>query len=680
MQRHKVLSSQFGLTSGIRQESSDFIALPSHDRIGRLFKRKGRLWIFAEPAAPSGGASAAAKLVTETVESEYYQSPAPNVTGALEDAIRTANRLLYDYNSGAPAHKQAFLGLTCVVVQGKQAYVAQVQPARAILVHQGTPRTFPEAPIREDVDLTPLGLEPEVEVEFGMSVFAPSDTISVLSRGLAAALGSVEDEYTFSYQDHKGAVEELYHLAARHNLMDEHALVIESPPKKSVESVGKVFRALGREWLGNAATSARDGARGLVGRLFMPSSDAAEESGTAPSRAALFLRRGREGASAASRAWRVPRRSGRGRGLKIALSLVGVLLLLVLAGGLGYRTYQSYQREAKLNALIRAAEQQRAEAHGKPAQSALQHLQTAKEYLADARKLDPKRARISTTLQRINADWATVNKVESMNGLRPLRPLPGYRPGTASKLLVLGGKAYVLSEPPGRVTEYDLKGGGHRVISPGRSSRIEGLSWRIGGLILLDRSGRLFDYDLKSGRWSSVKLGGKRNWSQVASFDTYGTTAYVAIRHNNGVYVYDTQAPTKSKVWRSKIRHTTLDPASISANGDLWVINRADGSLWLFVNGNVSRRLWVEAEPPIHDAFGLVALDSNRYLYMLDATRQRVLQVTKTGQLKAQLTLPSRLGSQRIDAIYPDEKAGKLYVVAGRTLYSMPLRGGKPRG
>ncbi|MDQ3855267.1 MAG: hypothetical protein M3281_02580, partial [Chloroflexota bacterium] len=80
MQRQKTANSQFGLTSGIRQATSDFIAVPRQDRSLRMAARKGRLWMLTDPASPSGGAAAAAKLVMEAVEDEYYQSSAPSIT------------------------------------------------------------------------------------------------------------------------------------------------------------------------------------------------------------------------------------------------------------------------------------------------------------------------------------------------------------------------------------------------------------------------------------------------------------------------------------------------------------------------------------------------------------------------------------------------------------------------
>ncbi len=672
MGRHKTAASQLGITSGIRQDRSDFIFEPRQERSGRGSQRRGKLWILTEPAAATGGAGAAAKLVMETVEEEYYRSPAPSITTALEDAVRAANRLLHDYNSGAPLHKQAYLGLSCAVISGKDVYLAQVQPARAIVVHKGVPRALPDGMPKREEELTPLGLDAEVSIEMSRSPFTSGDSITLLSSGLSQMITRAEDEYGLSYKDHSGAVEHLYHAAARNNLLDEHAVVIEEQVRVRRDYGGRGMQALGREWLQNARSKAPGTLKGATQRLSLPSFAAAKgEAGERrlnfildPKRIKSSLFSGAAGGAGATSRFR------------IGSTIIGVLLLVALAGGLGWRAYAGYQRNAQLASLLAAAEAQRQEARGKPTEAAIQHLQSAREYLADARRIEPTHAKIRSELRLLDADWEVVHKVVKIGNVTALTKLGGYKKGSASQLVVAQNKALILNRATGSVRFFDIKRKRGAVLEPDGGAKFVGISWRSGGALMLDAKGRLWDYDYAGDAWSNVKLKGAHQWSKVIAFDVYGDRAYVALKDRSEVLEYDLQNPSRARVLKSPVKREPLQPAGLGADGGLWVIGARDDSLWKLVNGKVSRRLWIDAQPPVEQAHGLSVLDTNKNLYLLDKNDNRVLQVAPNGQLRAQFqfsTAPLRL--RAIDAVYADEKAGALWVVSGDTLYSAKLPG-----
>ncbi len=675
MQREKFSSSQIGLTSGIRRGESDFITTPGTEKLGRNANRRGKLWILTEPASASGGASSAAKLVMETIEDEYYHGPAPTITTALEEAVSAANRLLHEYNAGAPTHKQAFLGVSCVAIHGSDVYVAQVQPARVIVVHQGAPTTFPNGAVRTEAELTPLGLDGQIEVELYRSPFAAGDTVTLLSDRLARIVGRAEDEYGLSYQEHTGAVEYLAHLAARENLLDAHALVIEQPARRKSGASQSSLKAMGREWARDARARAGSSIQSLAALVHRdkrrpigdsgPTSFIATQAKGVQDR--LRLPRGLSGAQ--------PSR------LQAIASVVGVALLVVLALGLGTRAYQGYRERSALDSLLAAAEQERQQARGKPTENALQHLRSAKEYIADAQKIDPAHARVRTELRQLASDYATVNRVVYLEKVERLTQLGTARQARASKVIVVGPRVVVLEQTAGRVYQYDTRRNRRDALSPKPGTRFVGLSWRDGGLLLLDATGKLHDYDMQAKTWRSVTLAGKLDGRRVVSFDTFGTRAFIAARGADGVSVYNTLTGARIKVLKSPIKGQPLAATSVSADGNLWLLNGRDESIWKFANDKVSRRLWVDAQPPIRDGAGLVVTETNQYVYMLDEQRDRVLQVTAAGQLQAQIYLPRTFkGGKRIDAVYADESAGKLYLVIGGGVYAAPLPKAVPVG
>ncbi|MDQ3328430.1 MAG: hypothetical protein M3506_07910, partial [Chloroflexota bacterium] len=148
-----------------------------------------------------------------------------------------------------------------------------------------------------------------------------------------------------------------------------------------------------------------------------------------------------------------------------------------------------------------------------------------------------------------------------------------------------------------------------------------------------------------------------------------------------GVTVYNTLTGARIKVLKSRIKGQPLTASSVSADGNLWLLNGRDESIWKFTNDKVSRRLWVDAQPPIQDATGVVVTETNQYIYLLDKRRDRVLQVTAAGQLQAQIYLPRKFkGGSRIVSMYADEGSGKLYLVIGGSVYAAPLPASVPVG
>jgi len=675
MQRDRFSSSQIGLTSGIRRGESDFITAPGTEKLGRNANRRGKLWILTEPASASGGAGSAAKLVMEAIEDEYYHGAAPTITTALEEAVVAANRLLHEYNSGAPTHKQAFLGVSCVAIHGNDVYVAQVQPARVIVVHQGAPSTFPNGAMRTEAELTPLGLDGQIEVELSRSPFAAGDTVTLLSDGLAKIVGRAEDEYGLSYQEHSGAAEYLAHLAARENLLDAHALVVEQPARRRSASSQGSLEALGRDWAREALDRVERPFQTLAALVHRGKERPANDK---ESRSFITAQ-----ANGVRERLRLPKgvAGARPSRLQAIASVVGVALLVLLALGLGTRAYQGYRERSTLDSLLSAAEQERQQARGKPTENALQHLRSAKEFIADAQKIDPAHARVRTELRQLASDYATVNRVIHLKKLDRLTQLGTARGARAAKVIVVGPKVLVLERTAGKVYQYDTRRNRREALSPKPGIRFVGLSWRDGGLMLLDATGKLHDYDLKAKTWRTVTLAGKLDGRRVVSFDTFGPRAFVAVKGADGVAVYNTLTGARIKVLKSRIKGHSLSASSVSADGNLWLLNGLDESIWKFTNDKVSRRLWVDAQPQIRDGAGIVVTETNQYIYLLDKRRDRVLQVTAAGQLQAQIYLPRKFkGGSRIDAMYADESSGKLYLVIGGGVYDAPLPAAVPVG
>jgi protein phosphatase len=91
---------------------------------------KGQLFIIADGMGGHAGGREASRLAVETVQQTYAQSRSPNVTDALAEAFRAANRAIYEFSLHNPMFHG--MGTTCValVMKGNAAYCAHIGDSR----------------------------------------------------------------------------------------------------------------------------------------------------------------------------------------------------------------------------------------------------------------------------------------------------------------------------------------------------------------------------------------------------------------------------------------------------------------------------------------------------------------------------------------------------------------------
>mgnify|MGYP001156633897 FL=1 len=664
MSKIQVNTAQIGIISGIRQDQTDFALEGGRDRPSRILRSRGKLWILTQPACPSVGATTAAKLVMETVEESYYTSNSPTITGALEEAINQANRLMYEYNSGAPIHKQAYLGISCIVLHDQEVYIAQVQPAAILVIHGGEVSFFPpDGPLPEE-ELTPLGLEQRAEVELHRSGFRQGDTMVALSTDLASALyESAKEE--FLYDDYEAIIDKLFALSIERSILDGHALVVEfpdSPNKRPISSNIPSWQSIST-WVQNKLK--------IDGHLVHKGSKDKHTLNTDDQGWPIPLVRIKSSNGFWTSAGRILNHRFQSRALIArTASIIGIVLIFALAMALGARAFEGFQRANKVENLLSRAQKEISAAHNTSLQEAVRHLQNAQSLVADAEKIDPSSTKIAVVRAAIQSNWEKVRKIEHLKNLRLLGTVPGLRTSADAKIILLDNKVVVLNKDSGRVYIKNITGGGPGFISPSRSVRFIGISWREGGLLILDRAGRLFDYDFTSGRWTQTRLGGNWDWDKVTGFDTYGTRAYVSLKGFNGILEYDIRNPGAASIIRGNRKGITFSSSSLGADGNVWALSPRDGSLIQITDGKINKKLWIEASPPVTAPFGIVALDTNQHLYFLDEGRDRILEMSADGQLVAQLIpdLPGRV-TGNISAVFVDEANAKLILLAGNKLY-----------
>lgn len=241
MSGNETRTSQFGLVSGIRQSTSDLITIAEPETLFGPEARKGRLYIVVECDNDHARSRDACQLAARTARRAFYDDSSFSVTAGLRAAVRAANKALYQSNFNVDSQRRTYVGLTCAVIKGNDLFIAQVAPAQAYVLSEGTLRALPAPPAWNPahVSATPflqphaLGKSLFIEPELYRSLLRPADALALCSSNIAALLRPEEIEQILRYQDPSAATESLHTLCRQNGLTEAHALVIELLPALS---------------------------------------------------------------------------------------------------------------------------------------------------------------------------------------------------------------------------------------------------------------------------------------------------------------------------------------------------------------------------------------------------------------------------------------------------------------
>jgi hypothetical protein len=181
----------FGIVDGKAQEESPWVG---------VFHEGGRaepagaadLFVVVEPALP--GSEDYCRDLAQTM-GERFRERRLSLTGGILRAVRAAHDSLRDWNRRSLKQHRVAAGVSCLALRGWEAYLGQVAPAVAVLLHEGAlKRLEPSLPDA----IEPLGLREEFWPHFSHHELRDGDRLLLLSTGLAAALS--DDELTAALQ------------------------------------------------------------------------------------------------------------------------------------------------------------------------------------------------------------------------------------------------------------------------------------------------------------------------------------------------------------------------------------------------------------------------------------------------------------------------------------------------
>jgi hypothetical protein len=240
-------ATRIGLPSAEERPPDAFDVVAFHEpSVGAQLRTKGSLFLLAQLTGGSPGLASAAREALDAIQHDYYYDLSAGVLVSLAKALAAANRRLYHQRRRLGIPRRAGVSVVAVVVRGREAHVARVGPASAVVVRDARMYEVPPPPAASDEDprvrrrrvAATLGEAIEVEPYTWHGALAAGDRIALVSRHFAHAVGVDELRNALAGLRPATAVEHLQQVfAIRGGTGSDGILAIEIAELGATESV-----------------------------------------------------------------------------------------------------------------------------------------------------------------------------------------------------------------------------------------------------------------------------------------------------------------------------------------------------------------------------------------------------------------------------------------------------------
>ncbi|MDO8615202.1 MAG: hypothetical protein Q7T33_05635 [Dehalococcoidia bacterium] len=174
---------QFGIADGEAREETPWVgAFPDPGRT----EEPSDLYLIVEPALP--GSEEFCAEMKEAIGAVFHKNRV-SLTGGILGALRSAHENLRDWNRRSMKDSRVAAGVSCVAVQGRAGYLAQVGPAAAVIYRDGALEL--RRPALPDA-LEPLGLFEEFWPDFSRLELAAGFRLLLLTPALLETVPAAE--------------------------------------------------------------------------------------------------------------------------------------------------------------------------------------------------------------------------------------------------------------------------------------------------------------------------------------------------------------------------------------------------------------------------------------------------------------------------------------------------------
>ena len=691
---------RFGIVRGQAQEIGPWQGAFTRREPG---EEPAELYVLVHPALP-GSEEFCGQMVA--VIGRLFERQSLSLTGALIKAISAAHENLRDWNRRSLREHQVGAGLSCLVVQGTLAYLAQVGPSLAY--HRGDGvlrRVVPQDPQATAV----VGLGEELRPELTRFELSPGDLVLVVSPVLSeiaddealAALLAADGEQALSevylltrdlpdfsafllscYTEPEVAAPEPAHAVADEAAEDEDGM----PRMAPVEAVEPPEQAAMTEEPPaplEEADSAPPGEEDDEEDRLLSSLE--PEAAAAPStditRPAVRLR----SSQPSLRRYGHTTTSGRPSSLPWwALAAVLFLGIAALLAWCFIPGSMEENREQKFTSLLTDARNSYSDALdlSDPAEKRAR-LERAEALLVDAAEIHPDNGELDGLRLQVSQALAEMDAVYEVTDLRLLADLRTQVTGDVSlqRLVVGGGAAYLLDRKGGRVIALPLgqpEAKAEVILSEGdfvgvlKAGRPVQMTWAPdvdgGRLLILDSERNLFSFHPTKGA-GLVSLRGADGWKSMDGLASY----------NGNLYVLDTQG---GQVWRYLPTEGGFDSertgllsgadlagaVGLSVGGDVYLLTD-EGGIRRFSGGQEIAFEMEGIDQPIVSPASPVLVEAGALL-VVDRGNKRVVAFSLSGRFQRQF-VSGRFTD--LQAVAVDEVAARLYLLDGDSLYDASL-------
>jgi hypothetical protein len=217
------LATRIGLPVAEERPADAFdLVVFEEPAIGALARTKGSLFLLAQLTGGNPQLQRATREALETLQRDYYYDLSAGVLQALSRSLAAANRRLYHQRRKLGIPRRSGVSVVALVVRGREAHVAKLGPASAVVVRDGRMYEVPPPPpVREDDPRVrqrrvagTLGEALEVEPFTWHGALASGDRIGLVSRHFAHTVGVDELKRALAGMRPSQAVEHLQHVFA----------------------------------------------------------------------------------------------------------------------------------------------------------------------------------------------------------------------------------------------------------------------------------------------------------------------------------------------------------------------------------------------------------------------------------------------------------------------------------
>ena len=293
------LATRIGLPSPDERPADAFDVVAFHEpAVGAEARTKGSLFLLAQLTGGNPTLAAAAREALEHMRRDYYYDLSAGVIVSLAKAVSQANRRLYHQRRRLAIPRRSGVSVVAVVVRGREAHVAKLGPASAVVVRDGRMYEVPPPPpateedprIRQRRVAATLGEALEVEPYTWQGGLVAGDRLGLVSRHFAQTVGVEELKNTLAAMRPSQAVEHLQQVfAIRGGNGSDGMLVVEIAELAPTASVHQLEPVRPAEPLAGLPDQSPVPLADAIGRGLHRAGDAAEGARAAFGRGILTV-------------------------------------------------------------------------------------------------------------------------------------------------------------------------------------------------------------------------------------------------------------------------------------------------------------------------------------------------------------------------------------------------------